>query len=192
MLGDRVCVKVSDTEDAFGEPITKLSFYCDTARVVRFLNGRGLNIPYGGSPERVENHRRRLIAKRRRVCAIVVDDGALHAVFKRMSFFPVGVKRVDGEFCRGDVVAITSLQDLVIGAGVSNFSSKDLRRVMGMRSSEIASKIEIAPNRSWITTSLLPASALPAFRNYLEAMLIAAERQCRTLSTRDCSPHSPN
>ena len=41
MLGDRVCVKVSDTEDAFGEPITKLSFYCDTARVVRFLNGRG-------------------------------------------------------------------------------------------------------------------------------------------------------
>ena len=76
-----------------------------------------------------------------------MDDGALHAVSKRMSFFPVGVKRVDGEFCRGDVVAITSLQDLVIGAGVSNFSSKDLRRVMGMRSSEIASKIEIAPNR---------------------------------------------
>jgi RecA/RadA recombinase len=47
LMGARVCIKVSNTEDAFGEPISKLSFYFDTVRVTRFLSGRRLDIPYG-------------------------------------------------------------------------------------------------------------------------------------------------
>ncbi len=49
LLGDRVCIKVSETEDALGEPLNRLSFYFDTIRVVRFLKGRGIGIPYGVS-----------------------------------------------------------------------------------------------------------------------------------------------
>ncbi len=59
----------------------------------------------------------------------------------------MGVKAVTGEFSRGAVVAIADLNDQIIGIGVSNFSSVELREIMGIRSDAISAKAGIRANR---------------------------------------------
>lgn len=71
--------------------------------------------------------------------AIVVDDGARTAVEKNgKSLLPIGVRRVVGEFERGDVVAILDLNDAEFARGLSNYSSDELWRIRGLKTSEIA------------------------------------------------------
>jgi glutamate 5-kinase len=76
-----------------------------------------------------------------------IDEGASLGLSRRNSLFPVGVKVVDGTFSRGDVVAIGDLKGDVMGAGVSNFDSSDLRQIIGLRTDDIGRRSHIAPNR---------------------------------------------
>jgi hypothetical protein len=147
LLRDRVCIKVSETEDAFGEPMSKVAFYFGSVRVVRFLKGWRLAIPYGASPAAIEGYWLRMIRCRRPACSVTLDEGAALAFARRISIFPVGVRSVAGEFDQGDIVVIKNLAEVVVGVGVSNFSSLDLRRVRGKRSSEIFAIERTTPNK---------------------------------------------
>jgi len=80
----------------------------------------------------------RWIGSARPAGSVVVDDGAAVAVGeKNKSLLPAGVVQVDGEFDRGDVVAITNAGGMAVARGLSNYSSADLRRIMGKKSSEV-------------------------------------------------------
>ena len=147
LLGDRVCVKVGKTEDAFGETLNRLSFYFDTTKVVRFLKGSQIEIPYGVSSPRQQAYWQRLYRIRQPDCGITVDDGAVVQLLRGASLFPAGLTAVKGSFQRGDVVTITDLRNVAIGFGVSNFDSNQLRQIRGMRSSDISLKTTIEPNR---------------------------------------------
>jgi PUA domain len=147
VLRDRVCVKVYASEDGFGEWSNRISFYFDSTRVIRFVRGRRLGLPYARSGPRATAYWRRLAKKRRTECFVKVDDGALRALLRRTSLFPVGVKQVVGVFSRGEVIPIVDLTERTVGFGVSNFVSDELRRIMGQRSNEIFARTGIAPNR---------------------------------------------
>ena len=109
LLGDRVCIKCAATDDAFGDSMTRLSFYFDTLRIVRFLRGRQLGIPFASSSSNHVAYLRRLM-EYRQGCMIKIDEGAAFALSRRNSLFPVGVKAVEGTFSNGEVVAIGDLQ----------------------------------------------------------------------------------
>ncbi|MGE4470444.1 MAG: glutamate 5-kinase [Desulfovibrio sp.] len=69
---------------------------------------------------------------------IVVDDGAAQALTELgKSLLPAGIVEVRGEFGQGALTAIRSQAGRVLGVGLSNYGSEDLRRIMGLRSSEI-------------------------------------------------------
>ena len=65
---------------------------------------------------------------------LVVDDGAAKALRNGKSLLPAGVIAVEGDFDRGDAVAIMSQDGTVLGKGLSAFSAGDADRVKGHQS----------------------------------------------------------
>jgi len=103
----------------------------------RLLDGEELGTLFlpGGKrrPSRV-----RWIGSARPAGSVIVDAGAAVAVGeKNKSLLPAGVVKVDGDFDRGDVVAIVSQSGETIARGLSNYSSDDLHRIMGKKSADV-------------------------------------------------------
>lgn len=62
--------------------------------------------------------------------AVVIDDGAVTKVRdERKSLLPIGVVRVEGQFSRGDVIAIRDQQGREIARGLSNYASGEARLI---------------------------------------------------------------
>jgi glutamate 5-kinase len=70
--------------------------------------------------------------------AVIVDDGAARALQRGTSLLPAGVIEVEGIFERGDAVIIRTRSGTDAGRGLSAYSSADIRRIAGHKSSEIA------------------------------------------------------
>ncbi|MCB1563398.1 MAG: glutamate 5-kinase [Alphaproteobacteria bacterium] len=67
-----------------------------------------------------------------------VDEGAMEALKKGKSLLPVGVKRMEGTFKRGDPIRIKTLQGYDIGIGLSAYASGDAAKIIGKHSADIA------------------------------------------------------
>jgi glutamate 5-kinase len=78
---------------------------------------------------------------------IVVDAGAEVALRDRgTSLLPVGIVAIEGEFQPGDAVEVTGRNGgTAIGKGIVNYSSEELRRVMGMKTDALR---EVLPRAS--------------------------------------------
>lgn len=73
-------------------------------------------------------------------CSIVIDDGAVKALMEKgSSLLPKGIADISGEFLRGDVVNIVSLDGKVIARGVSRYTSAEIKAVARHNSEEIES-----------------------------------------------------
>ena len=73
---------------------------------------------------------------------ILLDKGAVKAVNKNASVLPAGVTSVKGNFDRGDIIAIKDEKSATIGLGISNYSSDEISKIKGIRSSEINELVE--------------------------------------------------
>lgn len=70
--------------------------------------------------------------------ALLIDDGAAAALARGKSLLPAGVRRVAGDFGRGDPVAIKDLDGASIGAALVGYSADEARAIAGLQSSAIA------------------------------------------------------
>jgi glutamate 5-kinase len=71
--------------------------------------------------------------------AVTVDDGAvLKLRDEGKSLLPIGVTGVEGDFHRGDVIAVRSAQGLEIARGLANYASGEARLIARKPSSQIA------------------------------------------------------
>ncbi len=68
---------------------------------------------------------------------IAVDAGAAHALRRGKSLLPAGVVAVDGQFDRGDLIAVEDQAGRVIGHGLSSYSASDATKIKGHKSREI-------------------------------------------------------
>jgi glutamate 5-kinase len=70
---------------------------------------------------------------------VVVDDGAA-AVLRSAgkSLLPIGMVQVEGEFSRGDVIAVRDLSGAEIARGLANYSSAEARLICRKPSAEFA------------------------------------------------------
>ena len=70
---------------------------------------------------------------------LVVDAGARRAVVETgRSLLAVGVKAIEGEFGKGDVVSICDESGVELARGLTNYSSTDLDRIRGLNTDQIA------------------------------------------------------
>ena len=69
--------------------------------------------------------------------AVVVDEGAVNKlVGEGKSLLPIGMTAVEGDFSRGDVIAVRSPTGLEVARGLSNYSSSEARLLCRKSSAE--------------------------------------------------------
>lgn len=81
---------------------------------------------------------------------LVIDDGAVTALKSGKSLLAAGVKTVEGDFTRGDTVAVTDKAGREIARGLSAYDAADARRIAGRRTSEIEAILGYAPRSAMI------------------------------------------
>jgi glutamate 5-kinase len=100
-----------------------------------------LFIPAG----RKMSSRNRWIGSARPAGTIVVDDGCARAVAgQNRSLLPAGILKVEGDFDRGDIVAIQAADGRVLARGLSNYASADVDKIRGKKTSEVRSLLHEA------------------------------------------------
>jgi glutamate 5-kinase len=77
---------------------------------------------------------------------IRIDDGAAEAILNRgKSLLPSGIVGVEGEFSVGAPVEFRKTDDEILGNGLVNYSSTDIRKIMGLKSSQIKKRLGHKP-----------------------------------------------
>jgi glutamate 5-kinase len=86
-----------------------------------------------------EGRKRWLLAQKTVAGSVVIDDGAGHAILQNgKSLLPVGISQVRGDFERGAFIGVVCTGGHEIARGLSNYSSSDLQRILGRRSTGIS------------------------------------------------------
>ena len=75
---------------------------------------------------------------------IYVDAGAERALAAGKSLLPAGVARIEGAFDRGDAVVIRSADGRELGRGLIAYAKADAERIIGRKSSEIATILGVS------------------------------------------------
>ncbi|MEN3013191.1 MAG: glutamate 5-kinase [Endomicrobiia bacterium] len=69
---------------------------------------------------------------------ILIDSGAVVAITKKhKSLLPVGIKKVEGVFRKGDVVSVVSENGEEVARGITNYNSEEIEKMMGKKTQEI-------------------------------------------------------
>ena len=70
--------------------------------------------------------------------SFIVDEGAKNAILKNKSLLPAGIIDIQGNFKRGDVIAILIKSGTKIALGISAYDYNDAKKIIGKNSSEIS------------------------------------------------------
>jgi glutamate 5-kinase len=77
--------------------------------------------------------------------SVTVDAGAMQKLREEgKSLLPIGVIEVDGEFARGDVIAVRSQGAVEIARGLANYSAAETRLIARKPSSQIVAALGYA------------------------------------------------
>lgn len=80
--------------------------------------------------------------------ALILDDGAVQAVVKRRtSLLPAGIAAVEGEFSAGDPVELRDASGRAVARGLVNFDARELPRLLGRSTRELARELGPAYER---------------------------------------------
>ncbi len=108
--------------------------------LLALFEGRDIGTLFLPRPDR-QDSRKHWIAYT--VCSsgrLVVDNGARDALTQKgKSLLPGGVVKVEGAFKIGDCVSCSDLEGNVFARGLAKYSSADLDRIKGLKTSQIAS-----------------------------------------------------
>lgn len=108
--------------------------------IIKVINGESKGTKFEPQP-RSDNARKRWIAYGLiPMGKLYLDDGAVKAIIQRSkSLLPAGIIEIQGEFTAGDAVQICDRLDREIARGLVNYSSQELNKVKGSKSTEITS-----------------------------------------------------
>ena len=107
--------------------------------ILRVLAGEPIGTRFPPIASRLESRKRWVLAETARHSRVVADDGAARALLEGgKSLLPAGVAAVEGDFERGQTVRIFAAGGREIARGLAQYSAHDLRRIRGLRSSQIA------------------------------------------------------
>jgi glutamate 5-kinase len=103
----------------------------------RVLAGEHLGTRFAPLPQRTSSFKLWLKYAKPSHGVVVVDAGAAKALREGgTSLLPVGIIDVQGAFDAGDAVDVTT-DGTTIGKGIVNFTAEELRRIKGLKSSEV-------------------------------------------------------
>jgi len=71
---------------------------------------------------------------------VVIDHGAVKAINNGKSLLPVGIKKINGTFEKGDHILVKDQNDVECARGLASFSSIEIEKIKGSHSREIKNK----------------------------------------------------
>ncbi len=75
-----------------------------------------------------------------------LDAGAREAIERDgRSLLPIGVVDVEGDFSKGDVIALRGPEGAAFARGLTNYASEDIRRIKGLKTGRIAAALGHCP-----------------------------------------------
>ncbi len=78
--------------------------------------------------------------------SIKIDDGAKKAILERgKSLLPIGIFHVEGEFGIGACVEFFDRSNTKLGIGLVNYSAADIRKIKGLKSSQVEDRLGYKP-----------------------------------------------
>ena len=73
---------------------------------------------------------------------LTIDKGACKAIVEKgKSLLPAGIKKISGEFNPGDTVDLADEENHTVARGLINYSSKEIEKIMGCRTSDIIQRL---------------------------------------------------
>lgn len=105
----------------------------------RLLDGERIGTFFAPATKKMSARHRWIQSAVRPAGKVVLDNGAVEAVIRGgKSLLARGIVRVTGKFERGTIVRLVTEQGDGIAHAVSNYSSEELDKIKGLKSSEIA------------------------------------------------------
>ncbi len=108
------------------------------ARLDAIARGESVGTRFCATAPARDARSRYILAGLRDGVGVRVDAGAVDALRAGKSLLGVGVRSVEGDFDRGDTVAVHDGDGRVIARGIANYGADELRRIAGKRSSDVA------------------------------------------------------
>jgi glutamate 5-kinase len=106
--------------------------------ILRLAAGEALGTSFLPETSRLESRKRWMLSGLSVMGKLVVDSGAALALKKQSrSLLAAGIRQVEGDFQRGDIVNICDAEGVRIGRGITNYSSRDIESIKGSRSDKI-------------------------------------------------------
>jgi glutamate 5-kinase len=111
----------------------------ETNVLSRILAGENVGTLFVGQAKGISPFKRWLGFSAQVRGRIQLDDGARKAILEKgRSLLAAGIVGTQGEFQKGDVVALCDAEGSVIARGLTNYSSADVERIKGLKSEKIS------------------------------------------------------
>ena len=108
--------------------------------ITRLALGERLGTVFLASVSKLESRKRWMLSGLTNRLVVEIDSGAAKALKDgHSSLLPAGVMGSEGEFGRGDIISIVDSNGISVAAGITNYSSNDLRKIRKIRSDRIQS-----------------------------------------------------
>jgi glutamate 5-kinase len=115
--------------------------------LTRLLEKKGGTL-FKGNPEKQTSRRKSWLSTVvKNEAWIIVDEGCAKALAdQNTSLLPVGIRKIQGVFRRGDVIQVKH-KNKIIAVGITEFDYKELDLIKGKKTAEISGLIEYAPSK---------------------------------------------
>jgi glutamate 5-kinase len=106
--------------------------------ILKLAAGEAIGTHFMPLTDKLESRKRWMVSGLSTKGKLVVDSGAARALRKQnRSLLAPGIKEIEGEFHRGDVVTIYDHKGAILGCGITNYSSADVDIIKGVHSDKI-------------------------------------------------------
>ncbi|MFH1560112.1 MAG: glutamate 5-kinase [Chloroflexota bacterium] len=106
--------------------------------VPRLVEGEAVGTFFAPTGSKVESRKRWMLSGLSTRGRIVVDAGAAEALCRNYgSLLPAGVKEVDGDFRRGDIILVVGPNGERVACGIASYGAADVAAIKGLRSDRI-------------------------------------------------------
>jgi glutamate 5-kinase len=104
----------------------------------RLVYGESVGTFFAPTGNKVESRKRWMLSGLSTRGRIVVDAGAADALRRNHgSLLPAGIREVDGDFKRGDIILVVGQEGERVACGIASYGAVDVAAIKGLRSDKI-------------------------------------------------------
>jgi glutamate 5-kinase len=114
--------------------------------ILKLFSGKPLGTLFTPGKQKLTNRKCWIAFTRIPQGRIIIDQGAADAILNRgKSLLPIGITDIEGEFGVGACVAFFDPRSTKLGIGLVNYSAADIKKIKGLKSTQIETSLGYKP-----------------------------------------------